>query len=134
MIRRPPRSTRTYTLFPYTTLFRSAAVRHIDTHRHRHRFGDASPPVRLSATERTGPRDARAGPPRTLDLHARLAARHRSAPAYPGGPQQGRGPQRAPPRAPPPPAPRISGTGVREPDSTHPRAQTAPPPHPPSEK
>src|SRR3546814_14472488 len=34
MIRRPPRSTRTYTLFPYTTLFRSAryvpAVRDID--------------------------------------------------------------------------------------------------------
>src|SRR3546814_3532884 len=26
MIRRPPRSTRTYTLFPYTTLFRSLAV------------------------------------------------------------------------------------------------------------
>src|SRR3546814_13295962 len=26
MIRRPPRSTRTYTLFPYTTLFRSAAL------------------------------------------------------------------------------------------------------------
>src|SRR3546814_14580130 len=26
MIRRPPRSTRTYTLLPYTTLFRSAAV------------------------------------------------------------------------------------------------------------
>src|SRR3546814_2138930 len=25
MIRRPPRSTRTYTLFPYTTLFRSRA-------------------------------------------------------------------------------------------------------------
>src|SRR3546814_3337680 len=30
MIRRPPRSTRTDTLFPYTTLFRSL-------HRHRHR-------------------------------------------------------------------------------------------------
>src|SRR3546814_15083717 len=30
MIRRPPRSTRTYTLFPYTTLFRSAG------------FGDAA--------------------------------------------------------------------------------------------
>src|SRR3546814_1013943 len=29
MIRRPPRSTRTDTLFPYTTLFRSA---HIDRH------------------------------------------------------------------------------------------------------
>src|SRR3546814_13282048 len=28
MIRRPPRSTRTDTLFPYTTLFRSAAPRH----------------------------------------------------------------------------------------------------------
>src|SRR3546814_16534067 len=26
MIRRPPRSTRTYTLFPYTTLFRSSSV------------------------------------------------------------------------------------------------------------
>src|SRR3546814_1754175 len=26
MIRRPPRSTRTYTLFPYTTLFRSLQV------------------------------------------------------------------------------------------------------------
>src|SRR3546814_14670768 len=28
MIRRPPRSTRTYTLFPYTTLFRSTVVVH----------------------------------------------------------------------------------------------------------
>src|SRR3546814_7128147 len=28
MIRRPPRSTRTDTLFPYTTLFRSAVVDH----------------------------------------------------------------------------------------------------------
>src|SRR3546814_9110465 len=28
MIRRPPRSTRTDTLFPYTTLFRSGHVRH----------------------------------------------------------------------------------------------------------
>src|SRR3546814_4506396 len=26
MIRRPPRSTRTYTLFPYTTLFRAQAI------------------------------------------------------------------------------------------------------------
>src|SRR3546814_10680867 len=29
MIRRPPRSTRTDTLFPYTTLFRSAHHRHV---------------------------------------------------------------------------------------------------------
>src|SRR3546814_1531047 len=34
MIRRPPRSTRTDTLFPYTTLFRSAAGRGAD-HRDR---------------------------------------------------------------------------------------------------
>src|SRR3546814_2408727 len=35
MIRRPPRSTRTDTLFPYTTLFRSAApaLRHDPVHR-----------------------------------------------------------------------------------------------------
>src|SRR3546814_14642002 len=30
MIRRPPRSTRTDTLFPYTTLFRSCAAAHIE--------------------------------------------------------------------------------------------------------
>src|SRR3546814_3768161 len=32
MIRRPPRSTRTDTLFPYTTLFRSAEVRQMRLH------------------------------------------------------------------------------------------------------
>src|SRR3546814_11845114 len=31
MIRRPPRSTRTYTLFPYTTLFRSVAFAIVDS-------------------------------------------------------------------------------------------------------
>src|SRR3546814_3237913 len=31
MIRRPPRSTRTYTLFPYTTLFRSQILRGLRT-------------------------------------------------------------------------------------------------------
>src|SRR3546814_8219849 len=37
MLRRPPRSTRTYTLFPYTTLFRSAALawRHPGPQHHR---------------------------------------------------------------------------------------------------
>src|SRR3546814_7937063 len=48
MIRRPPRSTRTDTLFPYTTLFRSALVEHhreqqCQDHRHRghdHRVED----------------------------------------------------------------------------------------------
>src|SRR3546814_2628573 len=32
MIRRPPRSTRTDTLFPYTTLFRSVVPRHLPAH------------------------------------------------------------------------------------------------------
>src|SRR3546814_7162653 len=40
MLRRPPRSTRTYTLFPYTTLFRSvglqAALAHSDLGRKAH--------------------------------------------------------------------------------------------------
>src|SRR3546814_4984462 len=30
MIRRPPRSTRTYTLFPYTTLFRSLTTHYLE--------------------------------------------------------------------------------------------------------
>src|SRR3546814_18885683 len=34
MIRRPPRSTRTDTLFPYTTLFRSVQARHFRLQRH----------------------------------------------------------------------------------------------------
>src|SRR3546814_1704301 len=35
MIRRPPRSTRTYTLFPYTTLFRSGFDDGVGIQRHR---------------------------------------------------------------------------------------------------
>src|SRR3546814_12270305 len=41
MIRRPPRSTRTDTLFPYTTLFRSSFLR-----RGRNRARDDDPPAR----------------------------------------------------------------------------------------
>src|SRR3546814_10030193 len=36
MVRRPPRSTRTDTLFPYTTLFRSVGRAEIDGHIGRH--------------------------------------------------------------------------------------------------
>src|SRR3546814_9584148 len=47
MIRRPPRSTRTDTLFPYTTLFRSYrrrhAGRHTDTLRHGSVYRHADP-------------------------------------------------------------------------------------------
>src|SRR3546814_1631311 len=40
MLRRPPRSTRTDTLFPYPTLFRSGPVRgEADDHLHRHALG-----------------------------------------------------------------------------------------------
>src|SRR3546814_3344442 len=43
MIRRPPRSTRTDTLFPYTTLFRSRFVRH-----------DARRPIKFAHTDHRG--------------------------------------------------------------------------------
>src|SRR3546814_1026639 len=43
MIRRPPRSTRTDTLFPYTTLFRSAH-RHGRLRAHLYRIRPAQPP------------------------------------------------------------------------------------------
>src|SRR3546814_18439334 len=44
MIRRPPRSTRTYTLFPYTTLFRSGEV--LDEEALAARFSVSRTPVR----------------------------------------------------------------------------------------
>src|SRR3546814_2853665 len=47
MIRRPPRSTRTDTLFPYTTLFRSTAVAESDLRR-RSTFRGQTPAGRLS--------------------------------------------------------------------------------------
>src|SRR3546814_4091750 len=51
MIRRPPRSTRTYTRFPYTTLFRSAALRPRD-HSRRRSHGAFRPPPRPGRTRR----------------------------------------------------------------------------------
>jgi hypothetical protein len=68
-------------------LGRIVAVCHVDPHRHG--VGHAAPSVRLSATERTGPRTARAWSPRTLDLHARLAARSRPAAAHQAGLNKG---------------------------------------------
>src|SRR3546814_16379543 len=47
MIRRPPRSTRTDTLFPYTTLFRSTLIANI-----RADAGDASLPVLIWGAQR----------------------------------------------------------------------------------
>src|SRR3546814_6633323 len=55
MIRRPPRSTRTDTLFPYTTLFRSVLVRAALPGRgRRHRRRDRAPEVRRLALGRAG--------------------------------------------------------------------------------
>src|SRR3546814_2068583 len=67
MIRRPPISTRTDTLFPYTTLFRSALHGHREPTRARAR-GPVAGPERL--------RGAR-WPARTQPRH-RSATRHRS--------------------------------------------------------
>src|SRR3546814_13679786 len=63
MIRRPPRSTRTDTLFPYTTLFRSGdvfgngmllskSIRLVAAFDHRHIFIDPDPDPAASWTER----------------------------------------------------------------------------------
>src|SRR3546814_1522048 len=69
MIRRPPRSTRTDTHFPYTTLFRSTSAHRVDsTIRH------AGSPAR---TLRYGP--GRLSPPETRRQCCALALRCRTA-------------------------------------------------------
>src|SRR3546814_6657679 len=66
MIRRPPRSSRTDTLFPYTTLFRSAAIRH----------ARAARPSADPAVDRGGGRGVGADTVRCAVLrHGPLAAR-----------------------------------------------------------
>src|SRR3546814_6683266 len=81
MIRRPPRSTRTDTLFPYTTLFRSHQARDPrrqpgrDRHRRLYDHARGEPPMRpcLPAIERRQAERQRNGvvirPPRRPDLH-----------------------------------------------------------------
>src|SRR3546814_3021260 len=63
MIRRPPRSTRTDTLFPYTTLFRSVRQPALDP-----RFRAARRPRRLA--DRAPPPGRRAGDPAGQPDHA----------------------------------------------------------------
>src|SRR3546814_15014880 len=55
MIRRPPRSTRTDTLFPYTTLFRS--LRELQTIESGSPFASAATDVRIAAVLATGDED-----------------------------------------------------------------------------
>src|SRR3546814_14236341 len=109
MIRRPPRSTRTDTLFPYTTLFRS--VRYSAGHgRWRHRAASIPPSASMF---RKGSR-AESALPRLLA--SRLPARPRQRPTPPPPPHRRR------PR--PPPVPR------RPPRHFSPRRPLAPPPTP----
>src|SRR3546814_20070099 len=87
MIRRPPRSTRTHTLFPYTTLFRSAAARpHGGKLRCRLRAGRARrDPVRHRLSARADPDpDRRLYQERAIPVPFLAAARD-------GGPDAGVG-------------------------------------------
>src|SRR3546814_4376655 len=78
MIRRPPRSTRTDTLFPYTTLFRSGVL-----HRQRYRpararlQGQAVRAHGLAARRRFG-RRRRAADPRSAGRHFPRSEEHTS--------------------------------------------------------
>src|SRR3546814_3256009 len=94
MIRRPPRSTRTYTLFPYTTLFRSrdpgvGGVGGRDPARAQYRAGQAfpgQPDRRLYHRDRA---QRAGGADRGIDLRTDGAARRARARS------QGRVPDRA---------------------------------------
>src|SRR3546814_10174588 len=92
MIRRPPRSTRTDTLFPYTTLFRSRAAPDVRRHRRlspvaarglarrdrrraRHGSDTAEVQARTPAARRDGAvARQRRTPPRSLDRRRHAAA------------------------------------------------------------
>src|SRR3546814_14848339 len=65
MIRRPPRSTRTDTLFPYTTLFRSLALLAVHVGEHR-RVGQ----VDLVGGHRPGPHRAERSEEHTSELQS----------------------------------------------------------------
>src|SRR3546814_3647375 len=66
MIRRPPRSKRTDTLFPYTTLFRSIGEVAVETHRGKRAAGDRVEP----ANPRRAPGD---GDENLIGIDPRLA-------------------------------------------------------------
>src|SRR3546814_5555723 len=82
MIRRPPRSTRTDTLFPYTTLFRSF----LDRER---AFGGAELPQRAAVDAQQGPQSVggQAGRERTAEMEAQGESLFALAPAARGGEQ-----------------------------------------------
>src|SRR3546814_14157607 len=81
MIRRPPRSTRTDTLFPYTTLFRSVDAEFVDAHRRVLELGLAGHRIDDRIDQRT---DARVGRELIVpvDRHEHLAAAHLATSAH----------------------------------------------------
>src|SRR3546814_14161194 len=72
MIRRPPRSTRTDTLFPYTTLFRSLEVLCLATSGRRGECADRAgePGDRDRSGDRTAPGDHRRSEEHTSELQS----------------------------------------------------------------
>src|SRR3546814_3430653 len=77
MIRRPPRSTRTDTLFPYTTLFRSSLLRALAYPArlellHVLRFPHTLGEIRLTAHRGTGAREGRASSRRSEEHTSEL--------------------------------------------------------------
>src|SRR3546814_17505291 len=136
MIRRPPRSTRTDTLFPYTTLFRSnrrpgrrVRLGKIDPRPHPHHPGQRHRRSRpLRRDEHRVPSDA--PPPRGTDPRPadRLPkSRRNSEPPAPRPPQPT--PRPAPPRTSTPPHPHPAHTPppAPEPHSPPPSRATTPP-------
>src|SRR3546814_14826295 len=132
MIRRPPRSTRTDTLFPYTTLFRS--TRHDRDQHHGHPHDGLA---RATGAPRRRPRHEYLCPPLSL----RAGYRERRGADGVAGPRR----PPSPPPAPHPPPRLLAHPAVRphlhprHPDPPPPAARpppapgpSAPPPRPPS--
>src|SRR3546814_20511970 len=119
MIRRPPRSTRTDTLFPYTTLFRSRLI----VAETRQAPGERPPLARQPMAHRTD-----------LPFLAIVEASD-APPARPGGiePHRAVAPTRTlDQRLAPPPCPDVAGGDGDSPPARPPHAQRAahpPPPH-----
>src|SRR3546814_6793574 len=68
MIRRPPRSPRTDTLFPYATLFRPATYRDRDGPQSRHRARQSYPPEGICGEPRRLPIISSGASPRAIHL------------------------------------------------------------------
>src|SRR3546814_14659566 len=77
MIRRPPRSTRTGTLFPYTTLFRSIVGRSSPWQRQRSASSCRLLPLRCPRSSRSRPPRRHRLPPPPLPPPATLTQRQR---------------------------------------------------------